>query len=169
MKSKTLCNVYAKRYMKLLKLISGMVLIIATMLTASGCHSESWQYTFRQDKTSIQKVEICSFEYQDRKEITEPLVSFQGDEADAIINDIAALMCHKRVGLNRNNRFGQIVICIYYPNGEIEVIGTENNGWVESDGDWNLTGTHIYFSELRPLLVKYVDRSVLAGIMSDFR
>lgn len=155
--------------MKLAKKFLSIVLIITLLLTVVGCEDESWQYTFRQDRSNVQKVEICSFKYQDRKEISEPLVSFQGDDADAILDDIAALTCYK-LGLLHNSRgFGQIIICIHYLNQEIEVIGTENNGWVDANGDWHIEPTHIRFPDLRPLLAKYVDSKVLAGIMSDFR
>ena len=155
--------------MKLVKRFLSIVLIIAAMLTAAGCHSESWQYTFRQDRSNVQKVEICSFKRQDRKEIVEPLVSFQENDADAVLDDIAALTCYKLGLLHNSREFGQIVICIHYLNQEIEVIGTENNGWVDANGDWHLEQTHIRFPDLRPLLEKYVDSKVLASIMSDFR
>lgn len=155
--------------MKLAKVFLSIMLIIVLLITAVGCENESWQYTFRQDRSNVQKVEICSFKYQDRKEIVEPLVSFQEDDANAILDDIAALTCYRLSPLDSSRGFGQIVICIYYLNQEIEVIGTSNNGWVEANGDWHNELAWIRYPDLRPLLLKYVDRKVLASIMPDFQ
>ena len=148
--------------MNLLKRISTALLMITVMTSITGCQDEPIPYAFRQDKSNIEKVEICTHDFKNGRKV-EPLVTFSGSDADEILADISTLECYW-LGFDASREFGEIIICITYFDGEVEVIGTTNNGWIEPDGDWNVARHCCRSSDLRLFLRKYVDPNTLEAI-----
>ena len=138
-------------------------LMLVILVCVTSCDSKPFQYTFRQDRSCIEKVEICPFEYRGKK-IKEPWVTLTGDDIDAILEDITSMDCWKLSPMDTPREYGDLLICIYYTDGEIEVIGTLNCGWVTPDGDWYVELWHFRFEDLSEVLLKYVDADVVAGI-----
>lgn len=144
-----------------------LLLMLAVLASVTGCESKSFQYTFRQNRNNVEKVEICAFDYSQEKTV-EPLRSLTGDDIDAILSDLSSMECWKQSGLDSPRSYGDILICIHYLDGEIEVIGTVNIGWITPNGDWHLTMNFFKFNDLREILLKYVDADTLAAASEDF-
>ena len=140
-----------------------IVLFLFILINITSCDSKPFQYTFRQDRSCIEKVEICPFEYSGKK-IKEPLASFIGDDIDRILEDISSLECRQLSGLDSPRYIGDLIICIYYLDGEKEVIGTVNCGWVTPDGDWHIKSWYFKSEDLNVVFKKYVDADALAKI-----
>lgn len=151
------------------KQICAVFLTLVVLVSMMGCvSSDPFQYQFRQDRDQIEKVEICAFDYYQTKTVT-PLKSLTGDDIDAILSDLSSLECWKLSGLDSPRSYGDILICIHYLDGEIEIIGTVNIGWIASNGDWHITLNFFRYDELREILIKYVDAETLAAIDPDFQ
>ena len=149
--------------MKKRKGICALLLIIVILVSLTGCSSEPFQYTFRQERNNVEKIEICTLDYYNEKTI-EPLISLAEEDIDTILSDLSSLECRKLSGLDSPRGYGRIIICIHYLDGEIEVIGTTNIGWITLDGDWHLTMNCFRYPELKTLLLKYVDANVLEAL-----
>ena len=150
------------------KQICVVFLTLVVLVSMMGCvSSDPFQYQFRQDRGQIEKVEICAYYHNEK--IIEPLVSLTEDKIDAILSDLSSLECWEMGRLDTPREFGSIVICIRYLDGENEIIGTINNGWITPEGDRNLSRNHFRFPDLREVLFKYVDAETLAAIDPDFQ
>ena len=150
------------------KQICVVFLTLVVLVSMMGCASDDpFQYQFRQDRDQIEKVEICAlYQYET---IIEPLVSLTEDKIDAILSDLSSLECWEKSRLDTPREFGRIIICIRYLDGESEIIGTINNGWITPEGDRNLSWNRFRFPDLREVLFKYVDAETLAAIDPDFQ
>lgn len=150
------------------KQICVVFLTLVVLVSMMGCvSSDPFQYQFRQDRGQIEKVEICAYYHNEK--IIEPLVSLTEDKIDAILSDLSSLECWERGRLDSPRDYGSIIICIRYLDGEIEIIGTSNNGWITPEGDWDLAMTVFRFPDLREVLLKYADAETLAAISPAFQ
>lgn len=144
-----------------------LLLMFVVLVSMTGCETKSFQYIFRQDRSNVENVEICAFDFYHEK-VIEPLISLTGDDIDAILSDLSSLECWEYSGLDSPRGYGDILICINYWDGEIEVIGTMNIGWITPNGDWHLTMNFFRFNDLQGILLKYVDADILAEVSQDF-
>ena len=150
------------------KQICVVFLTLVVLVSMMGCvSSDPFQYQFRQDRDQIEKVEICALYYNEK--IIEPLVCLTEEKIDALLSDLSSLECWERGRLDSPRDYGSIIICIRYLDGEIEIIGTSNNGWITPEGDWDLAMTVFRFPDLREVLLKYADAETLAAIDPDFQ
>ena len=60
--------------------------------------------------------------------------------------------------------YGDVVICITYYDGEKEVIGITNIGYISPDGKWHLTKEYFDIEDIRGVINKYVDPEILSEI-----
>lgn len=154
--------------MKRRRQVRVVALFIAILVLAVGCNDEPFQYTFRQDRNQIKTVEICSFDYYNGKTI-EPIVTLSEKQTDAILNDISSLECRaESFVVDPILTYGDVIICITYLNGEKEILGIYNIGWVTPSGEWNLTPFYFDIVAVRNLLLDYVDVSILEPISEEF-
>ena len=115
--------------------IIGIVILVACIL--SGCFFVTkGPYTFRQEFDQIVKIEILereqgADEYDPAR--VKVLKTLDITEHRAFIDDLMKVE-GSRVGLNSASGFGKHIIRITYRNGEIELIGVYNNGYVSVDG-----------------------------------
>ena len=136
-----------------------LLLIILVSITFCGSE-EPFQYTFRQDRNNIESVEICSFgQYPGSK--MEPLVSLTEDEIDAVLSYLSSLECWKTSHHPPPYGYGDIIICIKYLDGEMEIIGIPNNGWVTPSGDWYYSRNFFLYPDLKEIYFKYLDAPTL--------
>lgn len=144
-----------------------LILIIIMIVAITGCNQNPFQYSFLQERDMIEKVEICSFNDDDRK--MESIIALSEDQTDALLNDLTSLECRSESFLVQpNHYYGDVIICITYLNGEKEVFGAYNIACVSSDGEWARTRDYFDVMEFRELLLKYVDVDVLAPISEQF-
>lgn len=115
-----------------------LLLTLVIMLTVlTGCFlDKTFTYSFRQDRSNIEKVEICAFDYYNGKEIT-PITQMRGESVDILLAELSVLKCYLVTPFDPTITFGDKVICITYLNGEVEVIGKYNVGWISDDGKWH--------------------------------
>ena len=149
--------------MDVLKRTCTLLLLLVILVSMSGCGSKPFQYTFRQDRSCIEKIEICPFDYHNRI-ITDPWVSLTGEDIDVILSKLSSLDCWRLSGFDTPREFGKIIICIFYLDGEIEVIGTSNIGWVTPDGNWHIKPCFFKKSDLKKVLLQYIDADTLAEV-----
>lgn len=128
--------------------------------------SKSFTYTFRQERSNIEKVEICSYDHY--AGTREPLVELSDDDTDAILADISALECREFFPLDPILSYGDVVICISYQNGEVEMIGIYNIGFFTAEGELKTTKKWFEIEDMRCLIAKYVDMEVLEEVSEEF-
>ena len=140
-----------------------IVIAVVVLMLLSGCENESFTHEFRQDQANIKQVEICSYEHVGR--VLTPIVKLSNDDINALLNDIRALDCHEvSFPLDTPRTYGDVVICITYYDGETEVIGITNIGYISPDGKWHLTKEWFDIEDIRSVINKYVDPEILSEI-----
>lgn len=148
------------------KKIVAVLLTLSLMVVTAGCFTqlnETFQYTFRQDRGNIIKVEICAHDYKDNRRI-EPLVTLNEEEIDEILDSISSLECHHYGIGDHQNDYGDLLICITYSNKEVEVIGLTNIGWIRPDGGWRQTNYLFHAQDILSVLDDYVDTQTLKDV-----
>lgn len=125
---------------------------------------ETFTYTFRQERQNMEKVEICAYthEYDGDGGSREPLLVLPESEIDALWTDILALDCHEFILLDSILSYGSLVITITYINGEIEMIGIYNIGWISADGTLTTTLQRFGITEICAIIIKYADEKILS-------
>ena len=144
-----------------------VIIYVVVLMLLSGCENKSFTHEFRQDQANIKQVEICSYEhaykYIDR--VLTPIVKLSDEDSNALLNDIRALDCHEdSFPLDTPRTYGDVVICITYYDGETEVIGITNIGYISPDGKWHLTKEYFDIEDIRSVINKYVDPEILSEI-----
>ena len=140
--------------------ISTFVLLLFTL---SGCQQYKGPYTFRQDKSNIVKIEVCTFDTYHRKVIA-PIVQLTDSEAEQVMTKLSNMMGYEYFPMDIPNDYGEAVICIHYLNGETEVIGLYNTGWITSDGKMKISLFTFYYDEIRELILSLVGEDDLPGL-----
>ena len=139
-----------------------IVIAVVVLVLLSGCENESFTHEFRQEQANIKQVEICAYERVDR--VLTPIIKLSNDDINALLNDIRALDCHEFFPLDTPRNYGDVVICITYYDGEKEVIGITNIGYISPDGKWHLTKEYFDIEDIRGVINKYVDPEILSEI-----
>ena len=137
------------------KTLYAIVIAVVVLVLLSGCENESFTHEFRQDQANIKQVEICAYEHVGR--VLTPIVKLSNDDINALLNDIRALDCHEvSFPLDTPRTYGDVVICITYYDGETEVIGITNIGYISPDGKWHLTKEYFDIEDIRGVINKYI-------------
>lgn len=119
--------------MKLRILFTVMLILVLT----SGCSFVSdCPYEFRQDFDQIKKIEIVKKEYDSiRTDTPIQLIKVLDESEHQAMIDAILDADGSYVGLEPGTGFGLYIIRIYYQNGEIELLGQYNNGYISPDGE----------------------------------
>ena len=139
-------------------------LCVILLLVVEGCFYEG-PYPFRQDVDNIEKVEIYENDYQAKTRTL--IVQLEESDGQRIVSELAT-MTVKTSGPNHIRDYGTLIIYITYADGEIEMIGLHNIGFVNTEGREGLT--HYYFDakSLYDLIVKYVDPALLPDVGKEY-
>ena len=132
--------------------ISTFVLLLFTL---SGCQQYKGPYTFRQDKSNIVKIEVCTFDTYHRKVIA-PVVQLTDSEAEQVMLKLSDMECFQYFPMDTPNDYGQAVICIHYLDGEIEIIGICNTGWITPEGKKTTSLYSFDWVEMQELILSLV-------------
>ena len=114
--------------------IIGIITLVVCIL--SGCFLISDEpYTFRQEFEQIVSIEILKKEYDSISPYTPMHVvkTVEPTMHQELINDLLKLE-GGRIGLEPGTGFGVYIIRITYKDGEIEMLGDYNNGYITPDG-----------------------------------
>ena len=147
----------------LIQMIASLVLLCLVM---TGCKRETFSYSLRQDQSNIDKVEICTYDHD--AGMRSVLVELSDRDSNELLSAISSLECHKSFPLEPILSYGDIVICITYFDGEVEMIGIYNIGWITPDGDLNTTLYYFNIQDIRKLIAQYVDPDILAEVSEEF-
>lgn len=137
-----------KRFFAVLLAIFSVVLLI------TGCQKQYVDYSLRQDRENVVKIEICS--YEDATRTRTPIVELSEDDSQQLLTEFSNMTCMKYFPGDHPRDYGIVLFCIYYADGEIEVIGESNIGWISSDGTWNLTDYTFDYAEMKKVIQHYV-------------
>jgi hypothetical protein len=142
--------------MKICKFWSLFLALSILMTTITGCSflNKTFSYRFRQDRSNIEKVEICAYDHDSGK--WTPITQLQDEHVDALLAELSALECGVYLPLDTILSYGDKVILITYSDGEVEMIGKYNIGWLSFEGE--LHSTNYYFVdllEIREIIERY--------------
>ena len=144
-----------------MKRIIAAILLSINFLAVSGCGTRVFHYEIRQDRNRIEKVEICSFDYYNNCTI-EPLVSLSENEIDMFLSDISSMECYDTpFVIDPILDYGDIIACITYSDGEVEVIGPYNIGYIAPNGELATTTYNFDKLEIRSLFLKFIDADII--------
>ena len=147
--------------MKFRKLAILWLAILFILASTAGCEMAGSSYSFSQSIENVKKVEICSYDYA-QKTVT-PIKELTTEEAEGILEDIAALECYKHFG-DSTRDYGEVVIYITYENDEAEVIGIWNVAQVDLEGEWHIGIEYFDRTAFCEMLGKYIDMDLLPEI-----
>ena len=112
------------------------VLALAIIIILSGCYpTVKKQYEFRQGVDQIEKIEIALKEEYDLnlKEKAKILKTLNVEEHQAIVDALWATEGNEVLS-PPSRGIGSYIIQITYKNGEVELIGSYNNGYITPEG-----------------------------------
>ena len=114
-----------------------VLLLFLISIMISGCFFITEEpYEFRQEFDEIVSIEILKKEYDSINADTPMNVIKVIESADhrALIDDLLAAK-GSRIGLDPSTGFGMYIIRITYQDGEMEMLGNYNNGYITPDGE----------------------------------
>lgn len=154
--------------MKKSKLVSCIWVLVTLLITSVGCQQYKGQYTFwRQDSSNIEKIEICSYDWKNLTRTT--YAELSESEAEEIVETISELECFEYFPGDHPREYGPIQVCIIYSDGEIEIIGFTNIGYISSNGVKHLTSYSIENpKELYDIICEYVALELLPDISEEY-
>lgn len=148
--------------MKRNKRILCIFLCVILLLAVEGCFYEG-PYPFRQDAHNIEKVEIYENDYQTKTLI----VQLEESEGLKLVSEIAT-MTVRTAGPNHISDYGRLIIHITYEDGEVEMIGLHNIGFVTAEGRKGLTNYYFDDKSVYDLIAKYVDPALLPDVGKEY-
>lgn len=151
--------------MKLGRVLGSILVLTILLATISGCELYEGLYTFRQDQSNIEKIEVCSYDSYDR--VITPIVQLSDYEEEQLLLKLSEMECFEYFPGDHPREYGQAVICIYYLNGEIEIIGITNIGWITPDGKRAMSQYSFDWVEMQELILSLVDEDDLPELRSD--
>ena len=140
-------------------------LLCVVLLVAVGCSSEG-PYTFRQDSSKIDKVEI--YKIDDQTNTKTAIVQLSDEAGQLLVSELATMTCNRFGSGDHPRRYGQLAIGITYSDGEVEIIGLVNSGFIDVDGKEAILDYFFDAKDLYTLITKYVDPSLLPDVSKDY-
>lgn len=137
------------RFRLLTKLLLPIWLCFALL---SGCQRIVYRYSFSHDISSVQKVEICAYDY--KTETGTIIKTLTAEEQKSIYADIQDLKCYKWFG-DHATGFGAVIVYITYADGGAEIVGPVNTAWVDASGNWDLTAYYFDNEPFYEMISKY--------------
>lgn len=133
-----------------------LLLTLVIMLTVlTGCFlNKTIYHSFRQDRSDIEKVEICTYNHDSG--VRTPIVQLSDEYVEMLLAELSALECRYISPFGPPIlTYGDKVICITYLDGEVELIGEYNIGWISSEGKSHRLNYHFELLGIREIIEKY--------------
>ena len=132
------------------------------LISLVSCKQYEGAYAFfRQDHGNIEKIDICAYDHANNKTRT-VVATLTQEQEESFLADLAALQCKQYLPGDHTRSYGTFQICITYVDGELELIGPYNIGYVTAEGIGGLTNYYPASErDLWNIVAKYVDNEVL--------
>lgn len=146
------------------KSITCLVLVILLASLFFGCKTYEEPYTFfRQEHENVAKIELCAYDH--KNDIRTPIATITEEQEGALLAELALLRCKTYFPGDHSRSYGRFQICITYTDGELELIGPYNIGYVTANGLACLTNYYpASEQDLWDLISKYVNEDILAQL-----
>lgn len=152
--------------MKLQKHIASILILAMLMVVFVGCENKEYFYDFRQDLENVEKVSIFS---NDPETDTRTLiVDLEEPDAKELTSILATMKCGKYFPGDHIREYGHLLIALTYTNGEIELIGFYNTGWITPDGVEYLSSYYFDEKEVYDLICRFVDPEMLPDMSEEY-
>ena len=152
--------------MKLQKYIASILILAMLMVVFVGCENKEEFYDFRQDLENVEKVSIFANDPEtDTRTLITDLEKGNGKE---LTNILATMKCRKYFPGDHPRYYGLLIIALTYTDGEIELIGLYNIGWVTPDGVEYLTSCYFDDKEVYDLICRFVDPEMLPDMSEEY-
>ena len=151
--------------MKLQKHIASILILAMLMVVFVGCENKEYFYDFRQDLENVEKVSIFSNDPEtDTRTLITDLEEGNGKE---LTNILATMKCGKYFPGDHPRHYGLLIIALTYTDGETELIGLYNTGWVAPDGVKYLSSYYFDEKEVYDLICRFVDPEMLPDMSEE--
>ena len=151
------------KFQKCIILVLFFALIIAMI---PGCGSGDDYYAFRQDLEHVEKVSV--FSYDPETDTRTLIVDLEEPDAKELTSILATMKCGKYFPGDHIREYGHLLIALTYTNGEIELIGFYNTGWITPDGVEYLSNYYFDEKEVYDLICRFVDPEMLPDIIEEY-
>ena len=152
-------------YGKMNRKIVCFILALFLVPTLGGCKQYEGPYTFfRQEHGNVEKIEICAYDHKNNRTRT-PVAILTHEQEESLLADLATLQCKQYLPGDHTRSYGRFQVCITYADGELELIGPNNIGYVTAEGVGCLTNYYpASEQELWNIIAKYVDSDALTKL-----
>lgn len=119
--------------MKRIILIIALVSVILAGFSLDGII----EYSYRQSADQIESIEILRYVRNDSVQVGAPMYvvkTFKPDEFQMVLDGLNYLPVMNTLR-SPGRGFGVYVICITYKNGEADILGDCNTGYITADGE----------------------------------
>ena len=145
------------------RIFAGFLCVV--LLVVSGCSYEG-PYPFRQDSSNIERVEI--YEIDDQAGTKTSIVQLSAENGQLLVAELATMTCNRAGPGDQPRGYGRLAIGITYTDGEIEIIGLVNSGFIDTEGREGLLKHFFDAKELYTVITKYVDPDLLPDVSKDY-
>lgn len=144
------------------KRIVSFAFALIVVISLVGCQQYEGPYAFfRQDHGNVEKIDVCVYDHKNNRTRT-VVATLTQEQEEAFLADLTALQCKQYLPGDHTRSYGTFQICITYVDGELELIGPYNVGYVTAEGTGCLTNYYPASErDLWNIVAKYVDNEVL--------
>lgn len=142
-----------------------VVFFCVTLLVFVSC-SYAGPYSFRQEASNIERVEI--YEIDDQAGTKTSIVQLSAEDGQLLVEELATMTCNRTGPGDHPRGYGRLAIGITYTDGEIEIIGLVNSGFIDAEGREGLLKYFFDAKELYTVITKYVDPDLLPDVSKDY-
>lgn len=137
-----------------------VLLLMLVMLLFYSCVDTAMPYSLRQSTEHIVAVRFLNGQkFDDASKTYEIITQMELEQGLTFIEELRKIECRKAFPLDTPVGFGEVIVEITYANGEVEMIGCDNNGWITPDGQWEYDSYYFDLESFYALLSQYVDES----------
>lgn len=145
----------AKQKMNSLKRLGCILILLAIMLSISGCYPKANTYPFQQSTENITRIDllVCG-DFYVAEENYEIFAQLYDDEMEQCIKELSELNCYRYFN-DPATGYSNYAVKIYYADGEYELIGSNNNRYT-IDGEIFLDKYYFLDDEFMTLFKYYM-------------
>ena len=161
------------------KFIYVLIAVILLSMLLSGCNnileslfgadSDPVPFTFRQERSAVKKVMICTYKDGLYTGPIAPILQLSEAQIDDFYNEMLKLDVCKFSKLDPPTGYGDLIFLVSYHDGENEIISFVNLGFITSDGYMTERHEHIDQRGLSKVFVQFASPDELSKVSGKFR